>query len=96
MPCQRGQPGEGGAERGVSEQFSFDDEWVAAAQHHEASVARARSNAARERRAHRRARRHSLLRNTLRGAVIVLGFLVGFVWFVVTANSRSTPSGAAR
>jgi hypothetical protein len=72
----------------LSEQLpAFDDEWVAAARHREASVEELEVLRRAERRQERSARRRVVVRRTI-GAAVALGCLAGFAWYVVTANSR--------
>jgi hypothetical protein len=73
----------------VSEQLpAFDDEWVAAARHREASVAELEGLRRAERRQERRARSRMLFRRTV-GTIVLLGCLAGFAWYLVTANLGS-------
>jgi Matrixin len=77
----------------VSEQLpAFDDEWVAAARHREASVAELDELRSAERRQDHRARRRISFRRTI-GLLVLLGCLAGFAWYVVIANSRSDDTG---
>jgi hypothetical protein len=72
----------------LSEQLpAFDDEWVAAARHREASVEELEQLRRTERRQERSARRRLVVRRMI-GAAVALGCLAGFAWYVVTANSR--------
>jgi len=72
----------------VSEEFpAFDDEWVAAAQHREASVGELEAAWRAERRQQCRARRRVVYRKTI-GMVVVLGCLAGFATYVVNANRQ--------
>jgi len=66
---------------------SFDDDWVAAAQHREASVAELDAMLRAERRRQRRDRRRRRIRSAV-GITVVLGIVAGFAWYVVAANQR--------
>lgn len=82
----RQRPDEAG---GVSEEFpTFDDDWVASARHHEASVAELQGLRRSERRHARRARRRRLIRHGV-GIMLAIGCLAGFAWYVVEANGWS-------
>jgi hypothetical protein len=65
----------------------FDEQWIAAARHREASAAELDQNRRARRREERRERRRRLVRRTV-GAVVGLACLAGFAWYVVTANAR--------
>lgn len=67
---------------------NFDDEWVAAARHHEASVAELERARRAQRKYERRARRRRRMR-TMFGTLVALGCLAGFAWYVIWANSRA-------
>jgi hypothetical protein len=78
----------------VNEQFPvFDDEWIAAARHREASVSELERQKRSARRAARRSRRRRRTRKLLFGATF-LGALAGFIWHVAVTPAPETADGA--
>ena len=77
------------ATRRLNEEFpTFDDDWVASAQNREPSAAELEARELADWKRQRRAWRRHVVRRTF-GTIVLLGLVVGFAWFVVSANRQT-------